>query len=70
MDPPSYNESIPLKMRINHIIEKATEEENKQKWVHCDIAGPAFVEEVWGCNPEGASGAGVRFTVEFFKNFL
>lgn len=45
-------------------------EENKQKWVHCDIAGPAFVEEVWGCNPEGASGAGVRFTVEFFKNFL
>jgi leucyl aminopeptidase len=45
-------------------------EENKQKWVHCDIAGPAFVEEVWGCNPEGASGAGVRFTIEFFKNFL
>lgn len=32
MDPPSYNESIPLKMRINHIIEKATEEENKQKF--------------------------------------
>jgi leucyl aminopeptidase len=45
-------------------------EENKQKWVHCDIAGPAFVEEVWGCNPEGASGAGVRFTVEFFKDLL
>ncbi len=51
-------------------LDEFVKEENKQKWVHCDIAGPAFVEEVWGCNPEGASGAGVRFTVEFFKNFL
>jgi hypothetical protein len=37
MDPPSYNESIPLKMRINHIIEKATEEENKQKFFNNNL---------------------------------
>jgi len=51
-------------------LDEFVKEENKQKWVHCDIAGPAFVEEVWGCNPEGASGAGVRFTVEFLKNLI
>jgi len=51
-------------------LDEFVEEENKQKWVHCDIAGPAFVEEVWGCNPEGASGAGVRFTIEFLKNLM
>ena len=35
-------------------------EENKDKWIHFDIAGPAFVESAWGYNPHGASGAGVR----------
>jgi len=43
-------------------------EENKNKWLHFDIAGPAFVEKAWGYNPHGASGAGVRMTVEFLKN--
>ena len=42
-------------------------DENKNKWVHCDIAGPAYVEEQWGYNPYGASGAGVRMTIEFLK---
>ncbi|HKM19022.1 MAG TPA: leucyl aminopeptidase [Aliarcobacter sp.] len=42
--------------------------ENKNKWVHFDIAGPAFVEKPWGYNPYGASGAGVRFAVEILKN--
>jgi len=51
-------------------LDEFVKEENKQKWVHCDIAGPAFVEEVWGYNPHGASGAGVRFTVEFLKGLL
>lgn len=40
----------------------------KDKWVHCDIAGPAYVEEQWGYNPFGASGAGVRFTIEFLRS--
>ncbi len=61
-----YGGAITAGMFLDEFIK----EENKQKWVHCDIAGPAFVEEVWGCNPEGASGAGVRFTIEFFKKFL
>jgi len=43
-------------------------EENKEKWIHFDIAGPAYVESAWGYNPFGASGAGVRMTVEFLKN--
>ena len=32
----------------------------KDKWLHLDIAGPAFAENAWGYNPEGATGAGVR----------
>ncbi len=42
-------------------------EEYKDKWIHHDIAGPAFVESTWGYNPHGASGAGVRMTLEFLK---
>ncbi len=45
-------------------------EENKQKWVHFDIAGPAFVEKTWGYNPHGASGAGVRMTIRFLQNLV
>jgi leucyl aminopeptidase len=41
---------------------------NKDKWLHLDIAGPAFVEHIWGVNPHGASGAGVRMVVEFIEN--
>ncbi|TLE01942.1 leucyl aminopeptidase [Helicobacter japonicus] len=40
-------------------------EEFKQKWLHIDIAGPAYVEKEWDINPSGASGAGVRAGVEF-----
>ncbi|MFY9074588.1 leucyl aminopeptidase [Malaciobacter mytili] len=43
-------------------------EENKDKWIHFDIAGPAYVEKAWGYNPFGASGAGVRMTLEFLKS--
>ena len=45
-------------------------DENKEKWVHFDIAGPAFVESVWGYNPHGASGAGVRMTIKFLQNLI
>ena len=47
---------------------KFEKDENKQKWVHIDIAGPAFVESSWGYNPHGASGAGVRMAIEFIKS--
>ncbi|QCT94790.1 leucyl aminopeptidase [Caminibacter mediatlanticus TB-2] len=45
------------------------EEENKNKWVHLDIAGPAFVEKEWGYNPYGASGFGVDSLVSLLQNF-
>ncbi len=51
-------------------LDRFIKDENKEKWVHCDIAGPAFVEEQWGYNPYGASGAGVRFTLQFMKDLL
>ncbi len=44
------------------------EEENKDKWMHFDIAGPAYVESAWGYNPYGASGAGVRMTLDWLSN--
>jgi len=43
-------------------------DENKEKWMHFDIAGPAYVESVWGYNPYGGSGAGVRLTVDWLSN--
>ncbi|QKF66509.1 leucyl aminopeptidase, peptidase M17 family [Arcobacter venerupis] len=43
-------------------------EENKEKWIHFDIAGPAFVEKPWGYNPHGASGTGVRMTIKFLQD--
>ncbi len=43
------------------------EEENQNKWLHLDIAGPAFVEHIWGENPHGASGAGVRMVTRFIE---
>ena len=45
-------------------------EENKEKWIHFDIAGPAFVEKPWGYNPHGASGTGVRMTIRFLQDLL
>lgn len=43
-------------------------EENKDKWTHLDIAGPAFVEHTWGENPHGGSGASVRLMVNLLQN--
>ena len=43
-------------------------EKNKNKWVHLDIAGPAYVQKVWGYNPYGASGAGVRLILNWIEN--
>ncbi|MEA3512096.1 MAG: leucyl aminopeptidase [Campylobacterota bacterium] len=59
-----YGGAITAGMFLDNFIK----DENKQKWVHVDIAGPAFVEKEWGYNPHGASGAGVRMTIEFLRN--
>lgn len=48
-------------------LDEFVSEENKQKWAHLDIAGPAYVEKAWDYNPHGASGTPVRTIVKFLK---
>ena len=48
-------------------LEEFIDENHKDKWAHIDIAGPAFVEHIWGENPHGASGAGVRMTLRVLE---
>ena len=51
-----YGGAITAGLFLDHFIDDA----HKEKWLHLDIAGPAYVEKAWGYNPFGASGAGVR----------
>ena len=44
-------------------LDNFIEEENKDKWLHLDIAGPAYLEKSWGYNQCGATGAGVRMNL-------
>ena len=39
----------------------------RSKWIHCDIAGPAFQDKVTGVHPKGASGFGVATGVHFLR---
>jgi leucyl aminopeptidase len=48
-------------------LDKFIKKENKNRWVHLDIAGPAYVEKDWGYNPFGASGAGVRMILSWLN---
>lgn len=41
-------------------LDNFIEDDYKEKWLHLDIAGPAYIEKTWGYNQSGASGAGVR----------
>ncbi|MFK5977019.1 MAG: leucyl aminopeptidase [Sulfurovum sp.] len=59
-----YGGAITAGLFLSEFITK----ENSDKWAHIDIAGPAFVEHIWGENPFGASGAGVRTIVKFIEN--
>ncbi|MEA3374019.1 MAG: leucyl aminopeptidase [Campylobacterota bacterium] len=43
-------------------------DEMKKKWLHFDIAGPAYTESPWDCNPHGGTGAGVRMTTRFLQS--
>lgn len=44
-------------------LDNFIEEEHKDKWLHLDIAGPAYLEKAWGYNQCGATGAGVRMNL-------
>ena len=49
-------------------LDKFIKEENKDKWLHFDIAGSAYTETPWDCNVYGGTGAGVRLMSSFLKN--
>ncbi len=49
-------------------LDKFIKDENKEKWIHFDIAGSAYTETPWDCNVYGATGAGVRMMCEYLKN--
>ena len=46
-------------------LDKFIKPEYKDKWLHLDIAGPAYAESAWGYNHTGGTGAGVRFCVYY-----
>ncbi len=48
-------------------LKEFIEEKNLKRWIHLDIAGPAYVQKEWGYNPYGASGAGVRLAVKWLQ---
>lgn len=49
-------------------LDNFIKEENKDKWLHFDIAGSAYTESPWDCNVYGGTGAGVRMISEFLKS--
>lgn len=51
-------------------LEKFIRKEYKDKWLHLDIAGPAYTEKSWGYTSFGAGGAGVRMCVNFLFHIL
>jgi leucyl aminopeptidase len=59
-----YGGAITAGMFLSEFID----EDHTEKWAHIDIAGPAFVEHIWGENPHGASGAGVRMMLRLIEN--
>jgi len=59
-----YGGAITAALFLDNFIK----EENKEKWIHLDIAGPAFIEKDWGYNQAGASGAGVRICLYWLKD--
>jgi len=55
----SYGGAITAGLFLDNFVT----DECKDKWLHLDIAGPAYVEKDWGYNQCGASGAGVRMNL-------
>ena len=49
-------------------LDNFIQDENKEKWLHFDIAGSAYTESPWDCNVYGGTGAGVRFMTNFLQS--
>jgi leucyl aminopeptidase len=58
-----YGGAITAALFLDNFIK----EENKNKWLHFDIAGSAYTESPWDVNVYGATGAGVRLMTQFLK---
>ncbi|MDE5592083.1 MAG: leucyl aminopeptidase, partial [Helicobacter sp.] len=61
-----YGSAITAGMFLGEFVEESLID----KWLHLDIAGPAYLEKSWGVNPFGATGAGVRACVCFVNQNL
>jgi len=51
-------------------LERFITESNKNKWVHFDIAGPAYVNTKWGVNSAGASGIPIKTVINWLESKL
>lgn len=49
-------------------LDRFIKEENKDKWLHFDIAGSAYTDAPWDCNVYGGTGASVRMLSHFLQN--
>jgi len=58
-----YGGAITAALFLDHFIT----DEMKQKWMHFDIAGPAYTESTWDVFEHGGTGAGIRMTVSFLQ---
>ncbi|OQX59195.1 MAG: leucyl aminopeptidase [Helicobacteraceae bacterium 4484_230] len=59
-----YGGAITAALFLDHFIT----DEMKSRWLHFDIAGPAYTESPWDVNPHGGTGAGVRMSVNFIRS--
>jgi len=50
-------------------LDKFIKKRNKNKWLHLDMAGPAYSEVPWAYHSYGASGSGLRLILNFIKHF-
>jgi len=50
-------------------LDKFIKKRNKNKWLHLDMAGPAYSEVPWAYHSHGASGSGLRLLLHFIKHF-
>lgn len=51
-------------------LENFINEDMKSKWMHFDIAGPAYTESAWDVYNHGGTGAGVRMTIKFLESLV
>ena len=61
-----YGGALTAGLFLNRFINKNM----KNKWLHIDIAGPAFVSSEWEDKPKGASGVAVDTTTDWLYSLI